>query len=514
MALRLSGLSSGMDTESIVSELMKAQNLKKTNIQNKITTTEWVQDKWKALNSKIYSFYTGELSKLRLQNSFNLKQASTSDDSRVSVNASANAAQGVHSIFINQLAKAQTLTGEKLNTDTNGKDISLSTKLVDMGMDAGEDKTITITAGDKTKTIEINENTTIGEFVQTLKDAGLNANYDTVQKRFFISSKNSGTENAFSMSASSGVDLAKLGLNQVQNVNGVVTEIGSANTALLQPVDAKVMYNGVELTSSSNTISANGITMTLKDLSIGAGTASLSDDVPININITSDTKGIYDMVKNFVKSYNEILSEITTNYEAPSAKGFSPLTDEQKESMTDSQIEKWESKIKDSLLRRDNNLSSIINSMRTSISDSVTVDGKNYSLASFGISSVNYTEKGVLHIKGDADDKLTSGMENELMKALTEDPDTVMKVLNGMADKLYSKLSTSMKSSSVRSALTLYNDKEMTKQITDYKEGLKSLEAKLKIIESRYYKQFSAMESAMARLNSQSSSLASMLGQG
>ncbi|NLL73636.1 MAG: flagellar hook protein, partial [Clostridiales bacterium] len=77
MAMRLSGLVSGMDTESIIRELMNAERLKTRKVENKITTTEWKQEKWSALNSKIYSFYTDQLSKLRMAGSFSVKKASS-----------------------------------------------------------------------------------------------------------------------------------------------------------------------------------------------------------------------------------------------------------------------------------------------------------------------------------------------------------------------------------------------------------------------------------------------------
>jgi thiamine pyrophosphokinase len=146
------------------------------------------------------------------------------------------------------------------------------------------------------------------------------------------------------------------------------------------------------------------------------------------------------------------------------------------------------------------------------VGENVKIDGKNYSLATFGIGSVNYTEKGLLHINGDKDDSLVSALDDKLMKAINEDPDKVMTVLNSVADDLYSDLSDKMKSTKLRSALTLYNDKELNNQVTDYKDELSKLEVKLKDIEDRYYKQFSAMEAAMSKLNSQSSSLAGMLG--
>jgi flagellar hook-associated protein 2 len=516
MALRLSGLASGMDTESIVTELMKAQRLKSTKIENKITTAEWKQEKWKALNTKIYSFYTNQLSKLRMQGSFNTKSVSSSNESKATVTASTTAPEGSHSLKIKQLASAQFATGAKLGLDKNGNAITADTKLVDLNMVAGESNQITITAGSKTKSLTISNTTTVGEFTQTLKDAGLNATYDTSQKRFFISSKESGYANAFSISTSGTVDLSKLGLHTItktSNPDNSVTVTGGGGMTLVAPSDAKIIYNGAEITSSSNTISANGLTFTLKQVTAGMDTPDdTSDDEVISVGVNDNTQAVYDMVKDFVTKYNELMKEMNEVYYAASTKGFDPLTDEEKESMTDDQIEKWETKIKDSLLRRDDTLGSVLSTMRTSLSANVKVDGKDYSLSSFGIASANYTEKGILHIAGDKDDNLLSASENKLMKALTENPDAVMGVFNKLSEDLYSTLTDKMSSTTLRSALTLYNDKEMTKSITNYKDDLKELEDRLKVIEDRYYKQFSAMETAMAKMNSQSSSLASMLG--
>lgn len=74
MAMRLSGLISGMDTEAVVAKLMDAHRLKTTRVQNKITTTEWKQEKWANLNAKIYALYTDQLSKLRMQGSYAVKK--------------------------------------------------------------------------------------------------------------------------------------------------------------------------------------------------------------------------------------------------------------------------------------------------------------------------------------------------------------------------------------------------------------------------------------------------------
>lgn len=652
-----------MDTEAIVKELMTAQKTKTTKLENKITKLEWKQEKWKDMNTKIYSFYTGSLSKARFQSNYQTKKATSSNESKLEVLASSSASHGTHSIKVKELASAQFVTGSKLSNVTG------DTKLSDLGINATIGSTINVTAGEKSVSLDVGAYTTVNDFVDTLKSAGLNATYDTNQNRFFISSKETGLANTFNITMSSSVtgekrneirdslnysamatsdknkvdnllssykndlyvqedreaiagELEKLQLQSVtktltdqykndeaniaaaraeaqteleamltegesvdQNklkalteekltnaaneyTNGLLmeytdgtaggdneyqrkvdelnsllaeyqvasatsTSVNSENglgklglcnitdsmtAAEMEQVsyvaasDCTVIYNNAEIISSSNTISANGLTFTAKQVTAGANTEDVSDDEVINISVNNDIDGVYDMIKTFVKDYNELLKEMNTSYNADSSRGFEPLTDDEKEAMTDTEVEKWEKKIKDSLLRRDDQLSGVISALRTSMSGSVEVNGKSYSLSSFGIGTADYTEKGILHINGDSDDAKTASEEDKLRKAIEEDPDVVMQVMAKLASNLYSSVTDKMSTSSLSSALTVYNDKEMKKQITDYKSDLSTLEDKLKDIEDRYYKQFTAMEKAMSKLNAQTSSLASLMG--
>lgn len=506
MAIRMSGMASGLDTESIVKELMSAQRLKSTKITNKKTKLEWQQDKWKDLNAKIYALYTGDLAKIRMQGSYNTRQATSSDESKVTATASNSVPEGKHSITVTSVASAQYITGNKLATEAD-----YSTSFADLNMDFVSDSSITISAGTNSVDFEVTEDKTIGDFVSALQEAGLNASFDITSQRFFISSKKSGIDNAFEIKTSSGtVDYAKLGLSEVTKVvdeeNGTAEITVGTGVSKVEPADSIIIYNGAKIRDSSSNIAVNGLSLTLN------GKTDIGQTV--NISVTRDTQAVYEMVKTFIKSYNEVLKAMNEAYNADTAKGYDPLTDEEKEAMTEDQIKKWEDKIKSSLLRRDTTLGSLINTIRTDLSQSVNVNGKNYSLASFGITSVNYTEKGLLHINGDKDDSLSATAADKLMKAITENPDAVVGVISKLANNLYSSLNDKMKSTTLSSALTVYNDKEMKKTVTDYEEQLSAMEKRLQNLEARYYKQFTAMEKAMSNLNSQSSYLSSLLGTG
>lgn len=687
MPIRLSGIASNMDTDAIVKELMNAQSLKKTKVENKLTKLQWTKDAWKDMNSKIYKFYTGPLSKLKTQGSYATKKATSSNESKVTVKAGVGAATGSHNVQVKQLASAQYVTGVKLGDNVTG-----NTKLSELGFDVvdGKESVVQITNGGKVTELYVTKETTLSDFTEACNKAGLNASFDNTQKRIFLSSKQSGEDNVFSIAtktvnvssdredvrnllgyhnsttsgatryemdkaidtyvklkskdgsrtaeeektfeatvkklndymksnttsklsagyesalaeelAAAGVksaaeaeqdardnytgdpddqkaidaavksainternkfvkyyqnqyqeilgkdsaslteeekknpyyvnqtnmilalegaaatevapgeeintnSLDKIGIGTITNImegDKLVSKSTVPGASVVSAANSIIVYNGAELEGSSNQVTANGVTFELHGVTEGSDTVSLT--------IANDTDAVYDMVRNFVKGYNELLQEMNTLYNANSSRGYNPLTDDEKEAMTDDQIEKWEQKIKDSLLRRDDKLSGVLSTMRTNMAGSVTVNGKNLSLSTFGIVTGAYTEKGILHIAGDSEDSLYAGDTDKLKKALSENPDEVIQVLTKLANNLYQDISDKMKSTSLSSALTIYNDKEMDKLETRYKKDLATLEKKLKNMEDRYYKQFSAMETAMSKLNSQSSQLSSMLG--
>ena len=307
-------------------------------------------------------------------------------------------------------------------------------------------------------------------------------------------------------------ELNKLGLTNIKegmlsdtvDINGTPND-KTDDMSFMAAADAVFILDGATLTETSNNFTVAGITLDLKNETNGK----------VSLNVTNDADAVYDSFKEFIKEYNTILKEMNDLYGADSARGYEPLTDEEKEAMSEEQVELWEKKIKDSLLRRDSTLSSLTSAMRTAMQSTVEVDGKTYSLSSFGImTSSDYTEKGLLHIYGDEDDEDFASETDKLKAALMEDPDTVAKVLSGIVTKLSDVMADKMKGTEVSSALTFYNDKEMKNQIKDYEDEIDKWEDRLLEMEDRYYKQFSAMETALAKLNSQSNYFASMMGMG
>lgn len=273
--------------------------------------------------------------------------------------------------------------------------------------------------------------------------------------------------------------------------------------------DAKITLNDAEFTSSSNVFNINGLTIK------ATGTTAAGESLTISTD--TDTQGLYDKIKDFLTEYNSIINELTSLYNADSAKGYEPLTDDEKSEMSDSEVEKWETKIKDAILRNDSTIGGVMNSMTTAMMSSYTVNGKSYSLASFGIHTLGYlnaakNEQYAYHIDGDEDDSNTSGNTDKLLDMITNNPEDVEEFMKQLTSGLYKALDNKMKSTTMSSAYTIYNDKQMTKDYNSYTTQIKNWETKIEDLETRYYKQFSNMETQLAKMQSSTSSLTSMFG--
>ncbi|MCH5249696.1 MAG: flagellar filament capping protein FliD [Lachnospiraceae bacterium] len=271
--------------------------------------------------------------------------------------------------------------------------------------------------------------------------------------------------------------------------------------------DAEVIIDGALFTSMNNTFSVNGLTITANEVT----------DKEITITTANDTDGVYDMIKNFFKEYNSLINEMSSLYNAEASTGYEPLTSEEKEALSESEIEEWEKKIKESLLRRDSTLSSVSSAMSSILLKGVNINGQQLYLSDFGINTLGYfeaaeNERNAYHIDGDADDDKTKGEYNMLKALISNNSEGVMNFFVGLANNLYDELTAKMSSTTMSSAFTVYNDKQMKNEYNDYTDKIAREEEKLNALMDKWYSKFSKMEVAMAKLESRSSSLASILG--
>lgn len=542
--LRMTGMYSGMDTESIVSQLVKTKSTKVTNLKNEQKKLEWKQTAWQDLNSKIYNMYSKTLSNLRLTSAYSKKSTVSSDSTKATVVASEGAVNGTQTLKVNKLAKSGYLTGAKLDgkttttTGTDGKDVTkvvnweTTDKLSEIDSNL-TGKTISITTGSgtdaKTTDIEITADMTINDLVAKFKDAGVNASFDTTNQRFFINSTGTGSAKNFTLTSDDSTALASLGLDP----NTTYTDInGSKNSCVkIEGQDAEIVLNGATFVSDSNTFSINGLTI---------NTLGVTDE-EISLVTSTDYDGIYNTIKDFLTEYNDLINKMDKLYNADSARKYDMLTDDEKDSMTDDEVEQWEDKIKSALLRKDNSLYNVMNTLTTTMMDGYYENnlsdkqkknmsaseisawykengGKKHYLSDYGIGTLSYfeaqdNEHHAYHINGDADDEFTSTKEDKLKAAIAEDPEGTANFFATLCKTLYSKLDETMSESTEYSSIyKVYNDKQLKKDYNDYTTKISDAEDELNDYEDRWYDKFSKMEVALSKLQSQTSSISSMLG--
>lgn len=526
--IRMSGLNSGFDTESIVSALVSNYSSKVKKFTKEQTKLGWKQETWKEVNKNVYGFYT-TLSSMRYTSAYDLKSSYVSDKTKATVTTAGNAAVGTHSLKINALAKSEYISGAKIYAGKDGKGkVTADTKLgdlKDLGTITGDEGKIKITVGEtedenhvrtggKEKIIDVKKDMTIGSLINKIREAGLYANFDSKLQRIYISSDKSGNAGHFDIKGEGEGEnfLKALGIaeDNLDKITGDKIEKGKGENRGTKIIgqEAEIVLDGVTYKSESNSISVNGITVN--------ALAETDKDKEISITTIADTKGLYDKIKDFLGKYNDVVNELTSKYNADPAKGMDVLSDDEKKAMGEATAAKYEDKIKDSLLRRDTTLNSIITIMTNSMSRGFTIKGKNYSLSSFGIQTLGIlnaakNEQYAYHINGDKDDEKTETYPDKLMKALTEDPDTVMTFMKKLSEGLYSQLDKKMKSTYLNSAYTIYNDKEMDREYRNYSSLIKTWSDKVDSMEDYYYRKFSRMESSLAKLQGQQESLGGMI---
>lgn len=496
MAIRITGSASGLDTDAMVQELVKAYDEKGKTYTKSRTKTEWKQEAWATLNTKIKSFYSKYASSMRFSDAYTQKATTCSDASKASIIASGSAVNGTQSLKINSLAKSAYLTGAELKKDEEGNAVTKDTTLAQLGVLKSGTSTITIHQGTKGedsdytghKQFTIDANMTLADVAKLVGEAGYSANFDEGTGRFFISSKESGAANNFDIEGDAGI-LEGLGL-------------AGKDAVKLAGEDAEIELNGATFHSSNNTFSINGLTITAKDVTTGTG---------VNIVTDTDYDSIYDKVKSFIKEYNSLINEIDKLYNADSAKKYEPLTDEEKDALTDTEVEKWEKKIKDSLLRKDSDLDAIGSAMRNAMLKGYDINGTNYSLSSFGISTLGYfnapdNEKNAYHIDGNSDDTDTASNEDKLRAMIAGNTADTAEFFQKLVGGLYDAMNAiQSKSDNYTSFGNFYSDKKLSNEYVEQTKQIDKWEKYVADIEEKYYKQFTAMESSISSLQSQQS---------
>lgn len=265
--------------------------------------------------------------------------------------------------------------------------------------------------------------------------------------------------------------------------------------------NATFIINGLETSRQSNTFSINGVTFTLKK----------TTDTPVTINVNNDNDALFENIKNFVDKYNELVEKIEKKLSEPKYKDYLPLTDDEKEELSETQQEKWENMAKSGILRNDSILSGLITQMRTAIYSGVNqddLDSAMKSLSAIGITTTADFTTAKLEIN-----------ESKLKAAIEKDPNSIELLFNGtgatdgqkgVIQRLYDKVNATMDQLKERAgnSYSVNNQFTIGRQLDDLDDRIERFEDRLADLETRYYSQFTAMEQAIQKANSQAAYLA------
>jgi flagellar hook-associated protein 2 len=375
-----------------------------------------------------------------------------------------------------------------------------------------------------TKISGINSDTTVTGLMKAINssDAGVRVSYSTESNQFTMIAKKTGSGRT--------IDLGDL-----DSAASII--FGSSNTDKSKAAslgyagdgnDAVLYYNygnGInqKTTSSTNTFSIDGLTVKVSG-AFGTSTeqdGSVSFDTSKEVTFTTSANvdSVTEKVKKFITDYNAIVKAVNTEVRTKPDSSYTPLTDAQKEEMTESQITKWEAKAKEGILYSDTNIRDFSDSLQEVFSN-LLGQGYDYEdLKKIGITfSDDYADGGIINFD-----------EGTFKSAMQSDPDLVSDIIAGdggsktglaktIEDTLtpyatryatrnggsYGKLIAEAGSSKL--VLSTRNN-EIYTSLQTMNTALSNLKTLLSTEQNRYITQFTSLEETISNLNTQSSYL-------
>lgn len=355
--------------------------------------------------------------------------------------------------------------------------------------------------------ISLDKKSTISSMMSAVNKsaAGVTMTYSSLTNSFTLESKELG-----------GAGKVEVGDTSLGRSLGLVDDNGTVGASEGQ--NAIFEINGQEVYLNDNTYTLDGNTFTFNDnMTIGE---------TYTVNIAKDSTTVKDALKKFVESYNKLIDDVYGYIGKSPAKDddgntYEPLTDAEKEEMSEDEITKWEEKAKQGVLYNDSTVSTVMSQMRSALYTSVTLDdGSKFGIYNLGIkTSSEWSEHGKLQIDENAFDKAFENNEDAIIKLFTDSDTGMMKKLNSVINgAVKSSGAANTRGTLVRKAGKA--DSSVTTDSTIYKEMVK-MQDRLKELQDRYdtkeeywWKVFTNMETAMADLNSQTSYISSYLGTG
>lgn len=492
---RITGLATGMDIDEMVTNMLTGEQSKVDKAEQKKQTQAWQQEIYRDIISDVKGLYDKYFSATSADYILSSKVFSnitvnSSNSSVITATASAGASSVNYKFNVTQLA-----TAPKVSSNVEG--LSKSSNL---GLTEETAFKISYGYGKESSVINIDKDDTVESLITKINestDGEVKASFSEMTGKFSIESKTTGADSSLKIvtadstaeneSISDALSSLRISGEQVKGQNSEVNVLDSSGNVIRK-----------SMTNNSNTFTLDGVTYTLNGTTNSGETVTLTS--------TQDTKSTVNTMKAFIEEYNSMLNNIYSLVTEKNNSDYDPLTEAQKEEMSEEEIEKWEVKAKAGILRNDSGLRSFVEDMKSAVYGSL--DGLGISLSDIGITSVSdYNKPGQLSLD-----------EEKFTKALEENGDLVYKATTAALEKIktvtynYAGSSGSVfaKKAGIEKTSTAVNN-IFSEQIKKQEEKIKELKTKMEEKQEALYAKFASLESSMNTLNSQMNYLVSSL---
>lgn len=494
--IRVSGMASGMDTESIVNSLMLIEKMKIDKLYRSKVLVEWKNDALRNINNSIRDFrnkYMSVLSpetNLYTESAYKVFRAEVDQNNAVTISANSRAKVGNYQIVsIDNLAKSAMVLSED-NIATGEIKTSELLKNSPLNKPLFEEGETEITFSINGAEITINDTDTLETMMSKINnsDAGVTFSYSSLSGKFSLITKETGSAAELEIIDESG---KFFGEDSAFGFSSII----SGEDARLTINDGTGSY---EIERSSNTFTIDGITYNLK----------ATTNTPVNFSIAQDLDTPVNKIKDFINAYNTLVKDLYQKNTENKKYNYSPLTEEQKKEMKEDEIKMWEEQAKKGLLKNDFKISNLLSKMRAMVYEKVEDAG--LSLADIGITTIEYTYGGEYGGQLKID-------EDKLKKALSERPDDVAKLFTNTSSSIDSA-EKYRQSGLIPKLTTVFSDytgsvdfSKFADDIRNYESLIRTQEYKMYQQQEAYYRKFAALEAALADMYSQSSWLSQQL---
>lgn len=484
--MRVGGLATGMDIEAMVDKLMDAERIPYDKMKQDRTKLTWKQDAFRDLNKSLLELDNMVL-KMKMNSTYNPKKVVSTQENAVTATPSSKSGDRTYRIEVTELATSA------INMSTKGVE-GIDEKITDEKLFGTHTYTTYDGNGEpQPHEVTIEEDDTIRDVLDKINahDSPVRAFYDETSKKVIMETTRTGSYND--------------GGNEIEFADdSFFTDVLKLTGEEKGGTDAEFKYNDQDFTSKNNSYELDGTVFQFNNITNGVA----------NLTISTDEDAIFDSIVEFIDKYNEVVEKFNDSQQEERFRDFPPLTDEQKEEMSEDEIKKWEEKAQSGILKGESIVSNGLYNMRSSWYSKVDNDQGFSSITQIGITtSERYLDGGKLEID-----------EDKLRKAISDDAEGVQALFSkssddgdrGIINRLDDQINQISKNINNRAGkvkgTTTLDNYALGKRMKAIDQRISDFEVRLKKVEDRYWNQFTQMEKAIQRMNDQSAQLLSQFG--